>query len=122
MFRNATCRFSPKQFQSFRRYSSDQLPAVGTTIHGWKVVNRREVTELDLQAVQLQNVRFPNAEYLHLRSDDENNAFSINFKTIPMDSTGIAHILEHTTLCGSAKFPVRQFLRIFESVPKSPKS
>lgn len=33
--------------------------------------------------------------------------FSVTFKTIPQDSTGIAHILEHTTLCGSKKYPVR---------------
>ncbi|XP_023336821.1 presequence protease, mitochondrial isoform X2 [Eurytemora carolleeae] len=38
---------------------------------------------------------------------DENNAFSINFRTTPMNSTGVAHILEHTTLCGSKTFPVR---------------
>jgi Zn-dependent M16 (insulinase) family peptidase len=34
---------------------------------------------------------------------DETNAFSVHFKTVPQDSTGIAHILEHVTLCGSEK-------------------
>ena len=34
-------------------------------------------------------------------------SFSVGFRTTPMDSTGVAHILEHTTLCGSKKFPVR---------------
>ena len=33
--------------------------------------------------------------------------FSVGFSTIPSDSTGVAHILEHTTLCGSKKYPVR---------------
>lgn len=38
---------------------------------------------------------------------DETNAFSVHFKTVPGDSTGVAHILEHVTLCGSQRFPVR---------------
>lgn len=38
---------------------------------------------------------------------DETNAFSIHLKTVPQDSSGIAHILEHCALCGSSKFPVR---------------
>ncbi len=33
--------------------------------------------------------------------------FSVGFRTTPMDNTGVSHILEHTTLCGSAKFPCR---------------
>lgn len=35
------------------------------------------------------------------------HSFSVGFKTIPMDSTGVSHILEHTTLCGSRRYPVR---------------
>ena len=40
--------------------------------------------------------------------DDENKAFAIGFKTPPADSTGVFHILEHSVLCGSAKFPVKE--------------
>ncbi len=47
------------------------------------------------------------ARHFHLASDDDNNAFMVAFPTIPEDSTGVAHILEHTTLCGSARYPVR---------------
>ncbi len=47
------------------------------------------------------------ARHFHLASDDDNNAFMVAFPTIPQDSTGVAHILEHTTLCGSARYPVR---------------
>ena len=39
--------------------------------------------------------------------DIPNHFYSINFRTTPMNSTGVAHILEHTTLCGSQKYPVR---------------
>ena len=47
------------------------------------------------------------ARYVHISTDDEENSFSVAFKTVPTDSTGVAHILEHTVLCGSKNFPVR---------------
>ncbi|MGB1109867.1 MAG: insulinase family protein, partial [Gammaproteobacteria bacterium] len=47
------------------------------------------------------------AKHFHLKSEDNNNAFMVAFLTVPQDSTGVAHILEHTSLCGSKRFPVR---------------
>lgn len=47
------------------------------------------------------------AEHYHLAADDPQNVFMVALRTVPMDSTGVAHILEHTTLCGSEKYPVR---------------
>lgn len=47
------------------------------------------------------------ARHLHLAADDTNNAFLVAFLTVPQDSTGVAHILEHTVLCGSQRYPVR---------------
>ena len=47
------------------------------------------------------------AQHFHLRNDDPQNVFMVAFRTVPMDSTGVAHILEHTVLCGSERFPVR---------------
>jgi len=47
------------------------------------------------------------AEHYHLASEDDQNVFMVALRTVPMDSTGVAHILEHTTLCGSEKYPVR---------------
>ncbi len=47
------------------------------------------------------------ARHIHIAAEDDNNVFAIAFRTIPRDSTGVAHILEHTTLCGSRRFPVR---------------
>ena len=40
-------------------------------------------------------------------ADDSNNVFNVAFRTTPVDDTGVAHILEHTALCGSKRFPVR---------------
>ena len=47
------------------------------------------------------------AKHIHISNKDKENTFSVCFKTVPTDSTGVAHILEHTVLCGSKKFPVR---------------
>ncbi len=51
--------------------------------------------------------RVTGAQHIHLRSNHEENVFLVAFRTIPMDSTGVAHILEHTALCGSRRYPVR---------------
>ncbi|MCD8023737.1 MAG: insulinase family protein [Lachnospiraceae bacterium] len=47
------------------------------------------------------------ARVLVLQNDDENKVFNIAFKTLPTDSTGVPHILEHSVLCGSRKFPMK---------------
>ena len=47
------------------------------------------------------------ARHLHLAADNDENVFFVALRTFPMDSTGVAHILEHTALCGSERFPVR---------------
>lgn len=47
------------------------------------------------------------ARHIHIHNDSAENTFSVIFKTVPQDSTGVAHILEHTVLCGSRKYPVR---------------
>jgi presequence protease len=47
------------------------------------------------------------ARHVHIECPDQENTFGVAFKTVPSDSTGVAHILEHTVLCGSKKFPVR---------------
>lgn len=51
--------------------------------------------------------RVTGARHLHLSADNRENVFLVAFKTMPEDSTGVAHILEHTVLCGSARYPVR---------------
>ncbi len=48
------------------------------------------------------------AELLSISNDDENKCFGVTFRTPPSDSSGVAHILEHSVLCGSEKFPVRE--------------
>jgi len=47
------------------------------------------------------------AQHIHLVADNQENVFLVALRTVPHDSTGVAHILEHTALCGSEKYPVR---------------
>ena len=47
------------------------------------------------------------ARHIHISNGDAENTFSVAFKTVPKNSSGVAHILEHTVLCGSQKYPVR---------------
>ncbi|NNM83029.1 MAG: peptidase M16, partial [Burkholderiales bacterium] len=47
------------------------------------------------------------ARHFHLASDNPENVFFVALRTVPHDSTGVAHILEHTALCGSERYPVR---------------
>ena len=62
----------------------------------------------ELQLVLYEFVHNPTgAEVIHLANDDKENLFCLSFRTLPTDSTGVAHILEHTVLCGSKKFPVK---------------
>lgn len=79
---------------------------IGSQIHGFTVSETKTISELDLLAVHLKH-DLTGAEYLHVARDDDNNVFSIAFKTNPPDATGVPHILEHTTLCGSEKYQVR---------------
>jgi Zn-dependent M16 (insulinase) family peptidase len=64
------------------------------------------VEEKNLNCVELRHAA-TGARHLHVDCDDSNNTFAVSFLTVPSDSTGVAHILEHTALCGSAKYPVR---------------
>lgn len=51
---------------------------------------------------------YSGAKLLYLENDDPEKVFSIGFKTVPGDSTGVFHILEHSVLCGSDKYPLRE--------------
>uniref|UniRef100_A0A673M5Y3 Pitrilysin metalloproteinase 1 n=1 Tax=Sinocyclocheilus rhinocerous TaxID=307959 RepID=A0A673M5Y3_9TELE len=79
---------------------------VGQKIQGFTVKQVTAVPDLFLTAVKLSHDA-TGAQYLHAARDDSNNLFSVQFRTTPMDSTGVPHILEHTVLCGSQRFPCR---------------
>ncbi len=73
--------------------------------HGWQRVSARPVPVLRLTLEHYRHAT--GADHYHLACDDEHRAFSVRFRTIPTDSTGLPHILEHVVLCGSERYPVR---------------
>lgn len=85
----------------------DVTETIHQTIHpAFQLLRQHHVEALDLQVSQYQH-KVTGAVHYHLASDSDENVFLVAFRTQPMDSKGEAHILEHTVLCGSEKFPVR---------------
>jgi hypothetical protein len=79
---------SPAAFPSFTLISSEEIPALGVSI------------------AEYQHIK-TGASHYHIASDNPENVFLVALRTVPKDSSGVAHILEHTALCGSEKYPVR---------------
>jgi len=70
----------------------------------WKRSDRIESLNLTLHEFEHAAT---GALHYHMESENPENVFLVAFRTVPMDSTGVAHILEHTALCGSERYPVR---------------
>ena len=68
--------------------------------------NQQSIAALDVELQHFEHKK-TGAQHIHLASAQSENVFMVAFRTIPTDSTGVAHILERTALCGSRKFPVR---------------
>ncbi|MBQ9424469.1 MAG: insulinase family protein [Erysipelotrichaceae bacterium] len=80
---------------------------INETIHGFKVNNIRHLDEINADLYEMIHEQ-TQAKAIWLKRDDENKTFSIGFKTTPVDDTGVFHILEHSVLNGSVKYPVRE--------------
>lgn len=91
------------------------LNNIGETLHGFTVTRIRESEELHGRMVELTFAQ-TGTELVWIDNGLENKLFSVAFKTLPEDSTGVFHILEHSVLCGSKKFPVREpFVELLKS-------
>ena len=75
-------------------------------LSAFTVIERRRITDLNSEGYILKHKK-TGADITILLNDDENKVFYIGFRTPPKDSTGVAHILEHSVLCGSKHFPVK---------------
>jgi len=91
----------------------------GTIFHGFVVEQSTEIEEMSVICYILRHEK-TDSRYFHISNADSENTFSVAFKTVPFDDTGVAHILEHTALCGSSKFPVRD--PFFSMIRRSMKS
>jgi len=78
-----------------------------STDYGFQLLKEQEIKELKTLAKVYRHSK-TGAQLLSLTTDDENKVFGISFRTPPSDSTGVAHILEHSVLCGSRKYPVKE--------------
>lgn len=72
----------------------------------FELIESRFIESLNVRLEHYRHLK-TGADHFHLASDTEENVFMVSLRTMPKDSTGVAHILEHTALCGSEKYPVR---------------
>ena len=79
---------------------------VKSSLAGFARIRSHRIETLDVEVIEYEH-RGTGAKHFHLASDHEERVFMVALRTAPEDSSGVAHILEHTALCGSARFPVR---------------
>lgn len=88
---------------------------VGMKLHGFTVSRIREIPGKAAQLVEMIYEK-TQTELVWVKSSEANKLFSITFQTLPEDSTGVFHILEHSVLCGSEKYPVKEpFVELLKS-------
>ncbi len=80
--------------------------AVNDHYKNFVVTKSLPIEEIRVHLIELTHLP-TKAQVLHLANDDDENLFSLSFQTLPKDSKGAPHILEHISLCGSKKFPVK---------------
>ena len=78
----------------------------GEALHGFCVLRVEQLHDIRATAYELNHER-TGAKFLHLHCADRENLFSVGFRTPPTDSTGVPHILEHSVLAGSDRYPVK---------------
>lgn len=91
---------------SLKKLKNDQQYLAGTKYHGFLCKRIQFIPDFNMTAICFEHEK-TGLQYVHIDRNDNNNVFSVNFRTTPFDSTGLPHILEHSVLCGSEKFPVR---------------
>ncbi|MBL4584726.1 MAG: insulinase family protein, partial [Pseudomonadales bacterium] len=77
-----------------------------TTHSAFELIRTQKIASLNTE-VQEYRHKQTGAMHYHMAADNPENVFLVGLRTVPLDSTGVAHILEHTALCGSERFPVR---------------
>ncbi len=75
-------------------------------LSAYEIIKEQELADLNSRGYLLRHKK-SGARISIISNDDENKVFYVGFRTPPKDSTGVAHIIEHTVLCGSDKFPVK---------------
>ena len=88
-------------------------------IHGFEVKRVREIAAIEAHLVEMEHKK-SGAKLVFIDRNDANKSFGISFKTLPDDDTGVFHIMEHSVLCGSDKFPLKEpFVDLLKSSLKT---
>ena len=88
---------------------------IGTKISNFTVTNLRPIPDKEAGLVEMVYEK-TGTELVWVKNGESNKLFCIGFKTIPEDDTGVFHILEHSVLCGSDKYPVKEpFVELLKS-------
>ena len=77
-----------------------------TELPNYELIQQQELKDLKSEGYYLRHKK-SGARILLVKNDDDNKVFSVGFRTPPEDSTGLPHILEHSVLCGSKNFPIK---------------
>ena len=78
-----------------------------TVVHpAFEILKKKRINSLDIEVSEFQHKK-TGAQHIHISAKNIENVFLVALRTVPTDSTGIAHILEHTALCGSENYQVR---------------
>ncbi len=86
--------------------NTDNSPAQPQHHPAFEWLGSRKIDSLNVTVEEYRHKQ-TGALHYHIAADNKENVFLVAFRTVPMDSTGVAHILEHTALCGSKHYPVR---------------
>jgi Zn-dependent M16 (insulinase) family peptidase len=81
------------------------MPAVNAHT-SFEFVRSEKIESLNVDVEEYRH-KVTGAMHFHIAAEQDENVFLVAFRTVPMDSKGVAHILEHTALCGSEHYPVR---------------
>ncbi|MBP3583568.1 MAG: insulinase family protein, partial [Clostridia bacterium] len=80
---------------------------INEIIHGFTVAEKRKIASPEGNIYILEH-KNTGARVVYFEREDRNKTFAIGFRTLPTDDTGVFHIIEHSTLCGSKKFPTKE--------------
>ena len=80
---------------------------IDDVIHGFRLLRSEQIAEAEGTAYTFVHEK-TGAQLFFLETADDNKVFSISFRTPPVDDTGVAHIVEHSVLCGSRKYPLKE--------------
>jgi len=80
---------------------------IGDKYHGFRLIEEKNVKETNSTVWLFQHEK-SGARLFYMENEEDNKVFSITFRTPPKDSAGLPHILEHSVLCGSRKFPTKE--------------